>query len=45
MSAEAIMVLTTVPNIEEGQALAQKIVETKLAACVQILPPMTSIYV
>lgn len=45
MNAEAIVVLTTVPNVEEGQALARKIVEMKLAACVQILPPMTSIYV
>ncbi len=43
-SAEAIVVLTTAPNIEEAEILAQKIVESRLAACVQILPPMTSVY-
>lgn len=39
-----IVVLTTVPNKEEGEALAAKIVEGGLAACVQILPNMTSVY-
>lgn len=40
-----LIVFTTVPNEGEGQALAEGLVESKLAACVQILPPMTSIYV
>ena len=40
-----IVVLTTVPNSTEAQELAEKIIETKLAACVQILPQMTSVYV
>ena len=40
----AIVVMTTVGNLEAGEILASEIVETKLAACVQILPPMTSIY-
>lgn len=40
-----LMVFTTVPNAKEAEALAEKIVETKLAACVQILPQMTSVYV
>jgi periplasmic divalent cation tolerance protein len=44
MKSKAIVVLTTVPNAEEAETLAQKIVEEKLAACVQILPPMKSIY-
>ncbi len=39
-----IVVLTTTPNIEEAEKLAEKIVAAKLAACVQVLPPMTSVY-
>jgi periplasmic divalent cation tolerance protein len=39
-----IIVLTTTPNTEEAEALARKIVETKLAACVQVLPAMKSFY-
>ncbi len=39
-----IIVLTTTPNIEEAESLARKIVAEKFAACVQILPPMTSFY-
>ena len=40
-----IIVLTTVLNSEEAEALGEKIVEAGLAACVQILPKITSIYV
>ncbi|MBS1795641.1 MAG: divalent-cation tolerance protein CutA [Acidobacteria bacterium] len=40
-----IVVLTTVPNAEEGERLARRIVEGKLAACVQMLPAMKSFYV
>ena len=39
-----LVVFTTVPNIEEAETLARKIVEAKLAACVQVLPPMKSFY-
>lgn len=39
-----LVILTTTPNIEEAESLAQKIVESKLAACVQILPQMKSVY-
>ncbi|HSK73164.1 MAG TPA: divalent-cation tolerance protein CutA [Pyrinomonadaceae bacterium] len=39
-----LVVLTTTPNIEEAENLARKIVEAKLAACVQILPEMKSFY-
>jgi len=46
--SEALVVLTTVEATAEnpggGERLAQLIVESRLAACVQILPPMTSIY-
>jgi len=40
-----IIILTTVSDHEDGVGLADKIVGAKLAACVQILPQMTSIYV
>lgn len=39
-----LIVLTTVSESREAETLARKIVETKLAACVQILPPMISVY-
>ena len=39
-----IIVMTTTPTSSEGEALATKIVEAKLAACVQVLPQMTSVY-
>ena len=40
-----MIVFTTVPDSSHAEALAEGIVNTKLAACVQILPSMTSIYV
>lgn len=43
-SNEAVLIMTTVPTEEEGQRLARLLVESRLAACVQILPAMTSIY-
>jgi periplasmic divalent cation tolerance protein len=39
-----LIVLTTTPSIDEAESLARKIVEAKLAACVQILPRMKSFY-
>jgi len=39
-----LVVLTTVPNGDQGRSLAGKIVDGNLAACVQILPKMTSVY-
>lgn len=38
------IVLTTVSSKEEGERIASKLVEKKLAACVNILPKMISIY-
>ena len=40
-----LLVLTTLPAAEAAEALAEQIVEARLAACVQILPQMTSIYI
>jgi len=39
-----LIVFTTVSNIEEAENLAEKIVDAKLAACVQILPQIKSFY-
>jgi periplasmic divalent cation tolerance protein len=38
------IVLTTTPNSEEAETLAERIVEERLAACVQIVPGMKSFY-
>ena len=43
-TADALVVLTTLENLEDGARLAALLVERELAACVQILPPMISIY-
>ncbi|MFL6375761.1 MAG: divalent-cation tolerance protein CutA [Pyrinomonadaceae bacterium] len=42
---QMLIVLTTCPAVEAAEALAEQIVEARLAACVQILPQMTSVYV
>ena len=39
-----IIVLTTTPSEEEAESLARKIIEARLAACVQVLPQMKSFY-
>jgi periplasmic divalent cation tolerance protein len=39
-----LIVLTTTPNIEEAEAVAERIVAERIAACVQILPQMKSFY-
>jgi periplasmic divalent cation tolerance protein len=36
--------LVTVPNLELGEDLARELVEARLAACVNVLPGLTSIY-
>ena len=40
-----LVVLTTFPNIDTAQRIAQEIVQAKLAACVNILPQGQSVYV
>lgn len=39
-----LIVLTTTSNEEEAGRLAHAIIESKLAACVQVLPKMMSVY-
>lgn len=39
-----LIVFTTAPSTEEAESLAEAIVGQKLAACVQVLPAMTSYY-
>ena len=39
-----IVVLITVPSRDVGRTIAHSLVEKRLAACVNILPVMTSVY-
>jgi periplasmic divalent cation tolerance protein len=40
-----ILIFTTSSNTDEAESLANGLVKSQLAACVQILPKMTSVYV
>jgi len=42
--SDVVMVMTTVPLGEVGEALARRLIEERLAACVNLHEPMTSIY-
>lgn len=44
MPATCLLVLTTYPDADGAAALAAALVDAGLAACVNVLPPMTSIY-
>ena len=39
-----MVIMTTLPDIKYAEDLASVLVRSKLAACVQILPQMTSVY-
>ena len=41
---DAVVILTTVPADDRGEAIGQALVDERLAAFVNLLPPMTSIY-
>jgi periplasmic divalent cation tolerance protein len=43
-AADAIIVFMTAPSREEAVRIADHLVEARLAACVQILPEMESVY-
>jgi periplasmic divalent cation tolerance protein len=44
MSHEYVMVLTTLPVDADGSGFAHSLVEERLAACVNLLAPMESVY-
>jgi len=44
MEAPYILVFITVPNREQGEAIAEALVQEKWAACVNILPSVRSIF-
>jgi periplasmic divalent cation tolerance protein len=44
MSAEYVVVLTTLPADADGTAFARTLVGERLAACVNVLPLMESVY-
>lgn len=43
-STDVVLVLTTAPADERAETLARTLVEERLAACVNIGAPMTSVY-
>ena len=44
MQQKVLIVFTTVSTLDEAEDLAERLVESRFAACVQILPSMTSVY-
>lgn len=44
MTEEHCIVLCTVPDTATGELLAQNLIEARLAACVNLLPAVTSFY-
>lgn len=44
MSTELVVVLCTVPEVAVGTKIARLLVAEKLAACVNVVPGLTSIY-
>jgi len=41
---EVVLVLTTMPDAERAEAFARTLVDERLAACVNVHGPMTSVY-
>ena len=44
MPAAAILVLTSLPDVDAARRIARELVEARLAACVQIGAPVESLY-
>jgi len=42
--SDTVLVLTTVPSSDVGEEVGRALVDAGLAACVNVLPPMVSIY-
>ena len=45
MDSKYVIVFVTAPTGDDGRAIARALVREKLAACVNILPGITSIYI
>lgn len=41
---QALLILTTLPDQDTARQLARQLVEARLAACVNVLAPCTSVY-
>ena len=41
---ELLLVMTSLPDIEVAKALARRLIDANLAACVQLQPGVQSIY-
>jgi periplasmic divalent cation tolerance protein len=41
---DIVLILTTVPDGDLGETIARSLVDERLAACVNLLAPMTSVY-
>jgi periplasmic divalent cation tolerance protein len=41
---DVVIVLTTVPSQDIGEEIGRALVDERLAACVNVLPPMVSVY-
>lgn len=41
---DVVLILTTVPADDRGEVIARTLVDERLAACVNLLAPMTSFY-
>lgn len=44
MSAQALLVFTNVPDVDTAERLARILIERRVAACVNILPAIRSLY-
>jgi periplasmic divalent cation tolerance protein len=44
MQGKPILVLITVPSVQVGRQIAQRLLEERLAACVNIVPGVESLY-
>jgi len=42
--SDKVVIFVTAGSLGEGKKVARHLVETKLAACVSVLPPMESVY-
>lgn len=44
LSSDALVVLVTVPGMEEGERIARKVIEARSCACVNLVPGLRSVY-